>query len=168
MRHHFRAELELPLPVDEVFAFFADAENLERITPPELRFRIVTPRPVVIRAGVRIDYELRLFGVPFGWRTEIPVWDPPHRFVDVQLRGPYKEWVHTHTFEAVGPRRTVIGDHVQYQLPLSPLGDIVFPMIRAQIRRIFAYREQAVRRLLLGGATDAAATLAGTPQSSAH
>ena len=148
MRHHFHTELELLLPIDEVFAFFSEAGNLERITPPELRFRILTPQPFVIQAGSLIDYRLSLFGLPFGWRTRITVWEPPRRFVDVQLRGPYKEWVHTHTFDAIGPRRTRIRDDVHYRLPFAPIGDLMAPVTRRQITRIFAYREQAVRWLI--------------------
>lgn len=147
MRHHLHTRVELPVPVDRVFAFFSDAGNLERLTPPELKFRILTPLPIDMRPGALIDYELGLFFVRFGWRTEIREWDPPRRFVDVQLRGPYKEWVHTHEFVAT-PGGTLMTDHVQYQLPLTPAGDLAWPIVRLQLSRIFRYREQAIRRLL--------------------
>lgn len=151
--HRLAASTFLPLPRDEVFAFFADAENLERITPPELAFEIVTDRPIDIREGTLIEYRLGLFGVRFGWRTRITAWEPPYRFVDEQVEGPYRLWHHTHTFvEAVGPDGepgTQMDDLVRYQLPLSPLGDVGFPLVRLQLARIFGYRKRAIRELLL-------------------
>ncbi len=98
----------VPYPIEEVFTFFADAANLERITPPELSFRILTPMPIVLQRGTLIDYRLALFGVPFRWRTEIADWEPPHRFIDVQLAGPYRSWSHRHEFtpEGHGTRMT--------------------------------------------------------------
>jgi ligand-binding SRPBCC domain-containing protein len=150
MRHHLETELDVPVPTDRVFEFFGAAENLQRITPPELGFQILTPLPIEIQTGSLIDYRIRLFGIPMRWRTEITVWEPPRRFVDVQVKGPYKEWIHTHTFES-SPTGTLIRDHVQYKLPLTPLGDVVLPAVRLQLRRIFAYREEATRRLLIEG-----------------
>jgi ligand-binding SRPBCC domain-containing protein len=145
--HQLSTCLEIDRPLDDVFAFFAEAENLERITPPELGFTILTAGPIEIRQGTLIDYQIRLFGVPFRWKTEITAWTPPHEFVDVQMRGPYREWVHTHRFEATATG-TRIRDDVRYQLPLSPLGDLVHPLVRRQLSRVFAYREAAVGRLL--------------------
>ena len=141
----------VPRPLAETFAFFADAGNLERITPPELRFRIVTPQPIDLRPGALIDYRLRLFGVPFGWRTEIARWEPPAggraAFVDQQLRGPYRRWHHTHTFEAVGDA-TRMTDRVRWALPVWPLGEVARPVVRAQLRRIFDHRAERVAELL--------------------
>ncbi|MGW8282960.1 MAG: SRPBCC family protein [Gemmatimonadota bacterium] len=116
-----RLEMQVDRPVEEVFDFFADAWNLERITPPELRFRILTPSPIHMKQGTLIDYRLSLFGVRVGWRTLISDWTPPFRFVDEQLQGPYREWVHTHTFARI-PGGTLIRDEVMYRLPFGILG----------------------------------------------
>jgi len=145
--HLLRARSRIERPLDEVFPFFAAAENLERITPPELRFRIVTPTPVRIAKGVRIDYRLRLNGIPFGWRTEITEWDPPHAFTDTQLRGPYHTWIHRHTFEPDG-HATVMEDEVRYRLPLWPLGEVALPIVGRQLQRIFTHRGEVIRRVL--------------------
>jgi len=148
----FQSELWLPRPPEELFPFFADAANLDAITPPWLHFHIVTPSPVVMREGTLIDYRLRVRGVPLRWRTRINVWQPPHRFVDEQLRGPYRQWIHTHRFhESDG--QTVIEDEVAYRLPVFPLGEIAYPAIRWQLARVFRYRQQAVRNILLPSGT---------------
>lgn len=148
MKHTLSTRLEIPLPVETVFQFFARAENLQRLTPPELQFRILTPTPIDIRQGTLIDYQLGLFGLKFRWKTEITNWDPPHQFIDVQLKGPYREWIHTHRFIPTS-KGTAILDDVQYQLPFSPIGDLAYPVVRLQLARIFGYRQTAVRRLLL-------------------
>ena len=138
--HTFTTSMSLPLPRDQVFAFFAEATNLQRITPPELGFEMVTPHPIDLREGTRINYRRHLFGVPFAWQSEIQRWHPPEAFVDIQLRGPYKRWVHTHRFrEEQGA--TIIEDEVQYALPYWPLGELAYPLVHLQLHRIFRYRQ---------------------------
>lgn len=135
-------------PVDEVFAFFSEAHNLETITPPELRFEILTPGQIEMRPGAIIDYRLRLHGVPVRWRTEIAVWEEGRRFVDVQRRGPYALWEHTHEFEAVD-EGTLVRDRVRYRLPLGPLGRLAHRLwVRRNVERIFDIRRAAIERLL--------------------
>jgi ligand-binding SRPBCC domain-containing protein len=138
----FESELWLPRPRAEVFPFFADAANLERLTPAFLRFRIVTPLPIEMRAGTLIDYRLRVHGLPISWRTRIEQWRPPERFVDVQLRGPYRLWHHTHEFEE-RDGGTLCRDRVRYAVLGGRLLERLF--VRPDVERIFAFR---TRRLL--------------------
>lgn len=147
--HVLGAETRIPLPREEVFGFFADAENLERITPPEMNFRIVTPTPVPMGTGALIDYRLRLFGVPFAWRTRIARWEPPSLFVDEQVEGPYAMWIHTHSFEEVEDG-TRVRDEVRYRIPLYPLGELAYPLVRLQLARIFGFRRRRLGELLGG------------------
>ena len=131
--------LWLPQPADRVFAFFADAANLETLTPPWLRFRILTPLPIAMAAGTRLDYRLRYRGFPLRWRTEILAWEPPHRFVDSQIKGPYRRWYHEHTFvEQDGG--TLATDNVEYALLGGALTNAL--LIGRDVERIFAYRQE--------------------------
>jgi ligand-binding SRPBCC domain-containing protein len=129
--------LFLSQPLEYVFPFFADAGNLETITPPWLRFEILTPPPISMRAGTLIQYRLRLHGIPLRWRSEITAWEPPHRFVDEQRRGPYRTWIHEHTFAACAGGCEV-RDFVRYAPPGGWLGDFLF--MRRDVKKIFEYR----------------------------
>jgi ligand-binding SRPBCC domain-containing protein len=134
----------LSLPPDEAFEFFADAFNLEAITPPWLRFAVDTPGPIEMRPGTLIRYRLRLHGVPIRWLTRIAAWEPGRRFEDVQVRGPYRLWQHSHTFDA-HEGGTIMRDRVRYALPLGPLGALAHAaLVRRDLRRIFDHRAEAV------------------------
>ena len=134
----------LPRPLHEVFAFFADAGNLDTLTPPWLRFEILTPRPIAMRVGALIDYRLRLRGLPIRWQSEISDWSPPHRFVDEQQRGPYRLWHHTHTFKEQDSG-TLVCDHVRYAVFGGELIDRLF--VRRDLEKIFTYRQQTLAEL---------------------
>lgn len=139
----FQCEIWLPLPPEELFPFFADAGNLDAITPKWLNFRIATPRPIEMREGALIDYKLRVRGMPLRWRTLIREWNPPHSFVDEQLRGPYRQWIHRHTFETQNGG-TLARDIVHYAVPFDFIAHPLF--VRRDIERIFAYRQEALRK----------------------
>jgi len=137
-------QLWLPARRDEVFPFFAEARNLEIITPKWLNFEVLTPDPIVMCAGALIDFRIRVHGIPVRWRTEIAEWNPPHAFVDVQLRGPYTLWHHTHTFEEQGGG-TLCTDQVRYR----PRGGALMNwlLVRRDLERIFAHRNEGLARL---------------------
>jgi ligand-binding SRPBCC domain-containing protein len=140
----------LPAPPAAIFDFFADAANLEAITPPRLHFRILSPRPIEMRAGARIDYRLVLRLVPFHWVTRIAEWDPPRRFVDVQERGPYAYWHHTHE---ILPRQggSLVRDVVRYALPFGVIGVVAHRLfIHRELDEIFAFRKRTLEKLLGG------------------
>jgi ligand-binding SRPBCC domain-containing protein len=132
--------------LEETFLFFADAHNLDSITPPWLQFRIVTHDPIVIRQGTLIDYSLRLHRFPMAWRSCIEEWSPNHKFTDVQVRGPYKSWRHEHFFKDIGEGKTRVEDRVSYQVPGGSLIHRAF--VRRDLLRIFIYRQEQIRRLL--------------------
>jgi ligand-binding SRPBCC domain-containing protein len=149
--HTLERAQHLPGRPEDVFPFFADARNLERITPPWLGFRVLTPEPVEMRARALIDYQLELHRVPVRWHTEIVLWDPPHRFVDVQRSGPYALWHHTHSFEPAGDAGTLIRDVVRYALPLGPLGWLAGrAFVERDLERIFSFRQREVARVFRG------------------
>jgi len=140
----FESQLGLASPIELVFDFFADARNLEAITPGWLSFKTLTPAPIKMQAGTLIDYKLRIHGVPVRWQTEITVWQPPHRFVDEQKRGPYRLWIHEHRFETKAGR-TLCTDHVRYAVPGGELVHRLF--VRRDVERIFTFRELKLRKL---------------------
>jgi ligand-binding SRPBCC domain-containing protein len=147
--HVLHREQRLEGPPEAVFPFFADARNLEAITPPLLRFRVITPDPIAMRPGSLIEYRLRIRGVPLTWHTLIQDWSPPHRFVDVQVGGPYALWHHTHTFAPTGDGGTLMTDTVRYAVGFGALGELaVRAVVRRDLEAIFDFRAQRVPALL--------------------
>lgn len=134
-------------PRREVFDFFADAGNLERITPPELNFHIITPQPIDIKRGALIDYQLKLRGIPITWKTEITEWNPSVSFVDTALKSPYKQWIHRHTFEDGENGETIMQDQVRYRLPFEPLGDLAHWYVKKELNYIFDYRYKVIEEI---------------------
>jgi len=152
----------LPLPPDELFPFFADAHNLERITPGLLRFEVLpgAPKPGQMREGALIDYKLRVHGVPIRWRTRIEQWDPPRKFIDTQLKGPYQLWHHTHLFEPKtrdGVNGTLCTDIVRYRPPGGPLMGLVNRLfVQRDVEAIFAHRAKVLDEMFNRGSTQPA------------
>lgn len=147
--HSLERRQRVELPIERAFDFYGDAGNLERITPPWLDFEITTPKPIEMGAGTLLDYRLRLHRVPIRWRTKIEIWEPPRRFVDVQVKGPYSLWEHTHEFAEDGPEATIIVDRIRYSIPFGPLGELADRLlVRRDLRQIFDYRRDAVAREL--------------------
>jgi ligand-binding SRPBCC domain-containing protein len=151
MREHlFETELWLPCPRREVFAFFADAVNLQEITPPFLHFTVLTPAPIGMRAGAHIDYKLRIRGCPLRWRTLISAWEPPVRFVDEQVRGPYRRWIHEHRF-AEKDGGTTVHDRVRYSVPGGALVNWFF--VRRDVEKIFEFRKRELLKRFAASAS---------------
>ncbi len=145
--HEFHSKQWLPVPIEKVFPFFADAGNLQEITPPWMSFHILTPQPVAMRVGALIDYRLKVRGFPLRWRSKITAWEPPFLFVDEEVRGPFRAWIHEHRFE---PRDggTLTIDHVRYAVPGGALINWLF--VRHDVARIFKYRSKKLRELFPG------------------
>ena len=141
--HEFKSKIWLPRPIEEVFAFFSDPANLDSITPAWLSFQMLTPQPLEMRVGTLLDYRLRVRGFPVRWRSRITAWEPPRRFVDEQIRGPYRLWVHEHSFE-IQNAGTLVRDHVRYAVPFDWL--LHKPVVRPDVERIFAYRTKCLQR----------------------
>lgn len=134
-------------PREEVFRFFADAANLEKITPPELNFHIITPQPIIIEKGTLIDYQLKLRGFPIRWKTEITQWNPPFDFVDTALKSPYKQWIHLHRFTVGENGETIMQDRVRYRLPFEPFGDLAHFIVRKELDYIFDHRFKIIEEI---------------------
>ena len=141
--HVFESELWLPVPLEKVFPFFADARNLELLTPPWLNFQVLTPGEIKMKTGAKIDYQLRVHGLRVRWQSEITIWNPPHQFADEQRRGPYLRWSHTHTF-AGKDGGTFCRDHVCYAVPGGALINRLF--VRRDVEKIFNYRRTALKK----------------------
>lgn len=147
--HVLHREQRLDGTPDEVFGFFADAKNLEAITPPLLRFSVITPGPIEMHVGTLIEYRLRIHGAPIGWLTSIQAWEPPHRFVDMQVRGPYALWHHTHTFAPDGPAHTTMTDTVRYAIGFGPFGALAHrAFVARDVDGIFEHRARVIGPLL--------------------
>jgi ligand-binding SRPBCC domain-containing protein len=139
--YFFKQETHIPHPLETVFHFFSNAENLNRLTPPHLDFEILTPLPIQMAEGTLIDYQLKIYKIPIKWKTKIIAWEPPYRFIDAQLKGPYRKWIHEHKFEATDDR-TKMTDTVEYAIPggiFSPAINNLF--VRRDIQKIFNFRE---------------------------
>jgi ligand-binding SRPBCC domain-containing protein len=142
-----QTEMYIDHPLETVFKFFADAKQLERITPPWVNFKILTPMPVEMKAQLLLDYQISIHKIPIKWRTEIAVWEPPNRFVDRQIKGPYKLWHHEHLFEEIDGR-TLMKDHVQYR-PIG--GALVHKLfVRRDLEKIFTYRQEKISEIFAG------------------
>lgn len=138
-----QSSLWVPEPPERVFPFFADASNLELLTPPWLSFRILTKIPVEMRVGALIDYRIKIRGLPIRWRTRIARWQPNHAFADEQLKGPYAVWHHTHTFTPQDGG-TVLGDDVTMRPRGGPLAPLVMKFVRRDVDRIFRHRAEVM------------------------
>jgi len=145
----FKKEQKISKNILEVFDFFSRPENLAAITPPKMKFQILTPSPIEMKEGALIDYTVRILGFPIRWRTLITKYDPPNMFVDQQLKGPYSIWHHTHTFTKISDNETLIRDIVAYSIPFGLIGRIVHSLyIKKDLEKIFLYRKNKISDLL--------------------
>ena len=160
---HLRTQQHLDRPLDEVFEFFSRAANLGVITPPGLKFQILTPGDPPMRIGLLLDYRISMRGIPMRWQSEISAWNPPHQFVDEQRRGPYRRWHHTHTFRADGGT-TWVEDHVEYASIGGALVNRLF--LEPQLREIFEFRQKVIGDMF-GDVTPPSVELLGTKAPSA-
>ena len=142
--YRLQTQLWLPQPQEEIFNFFSDPSNLDRLTPPWLHFEILTPKSVEMNAGTLLDYRLRLHGIPLRWQTEILVWEPPNRFIDRQIKGPYRQWVHEHNFSA-HQGGTLVGDSVIYAVPGGRIVQKLW--VAPDLDRVFGYRHRILKQL---------------------
>ena len=149
--HKLERTQVVPISILEAFDFFSDPRNLERLTPDLVHFQFLKPPPEKVSPGTILEYRLRLYGVPVKWRTRIEIVQPPTRFVDVQDKGPYAMWRHTHSFREIDAGHTEIRDQVEFAMPLGPLGEIAYRLfVIRSLKQIFDYREAALRELFPG------------------
>ncbi len=142
--HLLERSQRVGVPAERAFDFYADARNLEPMTPPWLHFQLTTPGPIAMGAGTLLDYRMRLHGVPIRWQTRIETWERPLRFTDTQVRGPYLLWEHTHWFEPDGEDACTMHDRVRYAIPYGQLGELAHRVfVRRDLERIFDFRRDA-------------------------
>jgi ligand-binding SRPBCC domain-containing protein len=154
--YRLQSECLIPRSIEEVFAFFSDAGNLERLTPPWLNFNILTPLPIDMREGRLIDYKLRIRGVPIRWQSEITVWEPSYSFADESRRGPYKYWRHQHWFESC-PGGTRVVDDVHYGVPGGAI--VHWLVVKRDVQKIFEYRLRTLQEIFPAAALASEAVL---------
>jgi ligand-binding SRPBCC domain-containing protein len=139
----------VPRSVDETFRFFCDPRNLKRLTPPFLRFKFLSTPPQALQPGAEIYYQIQLYGVPVRWRTQIEIVEPPHRFVDVQAKGPYALWRHSHAFKEIDVRKTEMKDRVEFAMPMGPLGELAYYFfVRQSLTEIFEFRSRELAAIM--------------------
>ena len=148
-RYILSCEIWLPAPLQTVFQFFADPLGLEDLTPPNMSFKVLTPKPITMAADLKIDFRVKVHGIPLRWQSQISVFEPPYRFVDVQLGGPYRHWEHEHTLREHNGG-TIVGDRVTYAVPGGALMHWLF--VRRDLERIFSYRQEKLLQLFPGNA----------------
>lgn len=157
--HRLQSSLRFDKPLNHVFAFFADAHNLQQITPDWLSFKVLTPKPIAMHVGQMIDYKLRVRGLPLRWTSRIKVWEPPYRFVDEQVRGPYRAWIHEHRFtERDG--MTIVEDDVRYAVLGGAFVNKLF--VARDVRKIFEHRGARMKEIFRS-APDERDSIYGSP-----
>jgi ligand-binding SRPBCC domain-containing protein len=145
----FRSSQLINKPIENVFEFFADACNLEKLTPLTLKFQILSDLPILMKTGTLIDYKITIHGMPVKWKTEILEWMPPYRFIDIQRKGPYKLWRHTHTFKTIDGK-TLMEDVVEYEMPFGIFGRLAHPLfVKKEIEQIFDFRKKIIESIFL-------------------
>jgi len=143
--YELRSQIFLEATIEDVFSFFADPTNLNLITPEWLDFRIVTSTPISMCTDATIEYKLKLRSIPVSWKSIIPVWEPPFKFTDRQLRGPYTSWIHDHLFSEINPDLTCVEDRVLYRVPTGRLAHFLF--VKRDLLRIFDYRAHSLKEI---------------------
>ncbi len=149
-KFRFKTKQQIDKPIQDIFPFFSKVENLEILTPDWLNFKILTPLPIEIKTGTIIKYRIRLYGIPLYWKTKITLWDPPHRFIDEQIKGPYSVWIHEHRFEAKDGKTTMI-DTVDYDIPGWIFKTVVHRIfVEKQVDSIFKFRQKKIKEHFSG------------------